>query len=102
MIGLGKKPVHAIAYGQGRELDKSSKPVVGNAAEPSEESLKLGVARCTRTIRRCTIILVVLTIVLLFMLWTIAGLCMRIGLLPYFDLGYSWFDRSVFLFFGLS
>lgn len=43
-----------------------------------------------------------LGVLALIFLWAAFGLMMRIGFLPTFDLGYSWFDAHIVYFFGLS
>lgn len=43
-----------------------------------------------------------LGVLALVFLWAAFGLMMRIGFLPTFDLGYSWFDAHIVYFFGLS
>ena len=46
-------------------------------------------------------LIVALTLMLAMCLWTAAGLGMRAGMLPYFDIGYGWFDEHLFVLFGL-
>lgn len=43
-----------------------------------------------------------LIIFLLLLLWTLAGVLMGLGFIPKFDLGYDWFNRSVFPLFHLG
>lgn len=52
--------------------------------------------------RRLTIIWWILSILAVFFAWASFGLMMRIGFLPTFDLGYSWFDSRMFFFFGIN
>ncbi|WP_127920930.1 hypothetical protein [Bifidobacterium xylocopae] len=52
--------------------------------------------------KRLTILWWVLAVVALFFAWASFGLMMRIGFLPTFDLGYSWFDAHIAFFFGIS
>lgn len=100
MNEFGMKPSAAAAGGAGVLTGgMDAGPFVDAATAHSAER---DVSRYTRAIRICNVVLVVLALVLLALLWAIAGLCMRAGLLPYFDLGYSWFDGAVFVFFGLS
>ncbi|MEA4869197.1 hypothetical protein SDC9_120260 [bioreactor metagenome] len=47
--------------------------------------------------RGSTVILLI--IVSLMLLWVVAGVAMSIGLLPLYDLGYSWFNANVFRLF---
>ena len=47
--------------------------------------------------RGSTIILLI--IVSLMLLWVVAGVAMSIGLIPPYDLGYSWFNANVFRLF---
>ena len=48
------------------------------------------------------ILLIILILVVLIALWAGAGFAMTGGLLPYFDLGFSWFNRVFFPLFPLS
>lgn len=75
---------------------------VGIARPVDQGIYERAIAHDTRTVRICTLVLIVLGVVLLLLLWAIAGLAMRAGLLPYFDIGYGWFDKNIFLFFGLG
>ena len=43
-----------------------------------------------------------LIVFLLLLLWTLAGVLMGLGFVPKFDLGYDWFNRSVFPLFHLG
>lgn len=43
-----------------------------------------------------------LIVFLLLLLWTLAGVLMGLGFVPKFDLGYGWFNRSVFPLFHLG
>lgn len=43
-----------------------------------------------------------LFVFLLLLLWTLAGVLMGLGFIPKFDLGYEWFNRSVFPLFHLG
>ena len=43
-----------------------------------------------------------LVVFLLLLLWTLAGVLMGLGFIPMFDLGYDWFNRSVFPLFHLG
>lgn len=58
--------------------------------------------RARRTVRACVIAQTVLGAVLIALIWAVAGLSMRAGLVPFFDLGYGWFDVNVVAFFGFS
>ena len=42
------------------------------------------------------------TALCLLLLWALAGMMMSLGWIPRLDLGYSWFDQTVFCLFGLS
>lgn len=48
-----------------------------------------------------TFLMWLLAVLALFFAWAAFGMMMRIGFLPVFDLGYSWFDSHVFVFFGI-
>lgn len=48
------------------------------------------------------VLLVVLILVVLAALWIGAGFAMSGGMLPYFDLGYSWFNQMIFPLFPLG
>lgn len=48
-----------------------------------------------------TFLMWLLAVLALFFAWAAFGMMMRIGFLPVFDLGYSWFDSHVFVFFGV-
>lgn len=48
------------------------------------------------------VLLVVLILVVLAALWIGAGFAMSGGMLPYFDLGYSWFNQTIFPLFQLG
>ncbi|WP_144418952.1 hypothetical protein [Bifidobacterium actinocoloniiforme] len=52
--------------------------------------------------RRLTVLWWILAALALFFAWASFGLMMRIGFLPTFDLGYSWFDSHIAFFFGIS
>ena len=54
-----------------------------------------------RLARACAAVMAVLALALAVTLWAAVGLSMRAGLLPYFDVGYGWFDEHFFVFFGL-
>ncbi len=74
-------------------------PLVLVRDDPAESVL-----RCQRAARRARLLLaliVALTLMLAMCLWTAAGLGMRAGMLPYFDIGYGWFDEHLFVLFGL-
>ncbi len=43
-----------------------------------------------------------LIVFLLLLLWTLAGVLMGLGFVPKFDLGYGWFNRSVFPLFHIG
>lgn len=46
------------------------------------------------------VVLLFLIVIVVSLLWLVAGLGMQSGLIPTVDIGYSWFDRNVFpLFF---
>ena len=45
---------------------------------------------------------VLLALLCLLLLWALAGMMMSLGWIPRLDLGYSWFDQTVFCLFGLS
>ena len=44
-------------------------------------------------------LLVVLILVLIGLVWAIAGVCMTVGWLPKLDLGYSWFNEHLWPMF---
>ncbi|BDR52177.1 hypothetical protein KIM372_00840 [Bombiscardovia nodaiensis] len=52
--------------------------------------------------RRLTILWWILAVLAVFFAWASFGLMMRIGFLPTFDLGYSWFDSHITFFFGIT
>lgn len=58
--------------------------------------------RARRVVRACAAVQSVLGVALIALLWAVAGLSMRAGLVPYLDLGYGWFDANVVAFFGFS
>ena len=45
---------------------------------------------------------ILLALLCLLLLWALAGMMMSLGWIPRLDLGYSWFDQTVFCLFGLS
>lgn len=45
---------------------------------------------------------ILLALLCLLLLWALAGMMMSLGWIPRLDLGYSWFDQTVFFLFGLS
>lgn len=45
--------------------------------------------------------LILLVLFFLAFLWTLVGILASLGVLPQIDLGYSWFDRTVFQLFNL-
>ena len=47
-------------------------------------------------------LLIVLIVIGVVALWIGAGFAMTGGILPYFDLGYSWFNRVIFPLFPLT
>lgn len=48
-------------------------------------------------------VLLFLIVLVIVLLWVVAGLGMQSGMIPKIDLGYTWFDRNVFpLFFDYS
>ena len=48
-------------------------------------------------------VLLFLIVLVIILLWGVAGLGMQSGVIPRIDLGYTWFDRNVFpLFFDYS
>ena len=48
-------------------------------------------------------VLLFLIVLVIILLWVVAGLGMQSGMIPRIDLGYTWFDRNVFpLFFDYS
>ena len=48
-------------------------------------------------------VLLFLIVIVVSLLWLVAGLGMQSGLIPTVDLGYTWFDRNVFpMFFDYS
>ena len=48
-------------------------------------------------------VLLFLIVLVIILLWGVAGLGMQSGMIPRIDLGYTWFDRNVFpLFFDYS
>ena len=48
-------------------------------------------------------VLLFLIVLVIILLWGVAGLWMQSGMIPRIDLGYTWFDRNVFpLFFDYS
>ena len=66
-----------------------------------EQEVRRGGDHYRATIRRCNVALVCLLLIIIVLVWMITGLSMRAGMIPYFDLGYSWFDQTIFVFFGL-
>lgn len=52
--------------------------------------------------RLYTFLIWVCVFLLLVCAWAAFGMMMRIGFLPVFDLGYSWFDTHLFCFFGIA
>ncbi|MBH9979200.1 hypothetical protein H3S87_05975 [Bifidobacterium sp. W8108] len=52
--------------------------------------------------RTYTFLMWVLALLALFFAWATFGMMMRIGFLPVFDLGYSWFDSHILYFFGVA
>lgn len=51
--------------------------------------------------RMYSLLMWVLALLALFFAWASFGMMMRIGFLPVFDLGYTWFDAHVYAFFGI-
>ncbi len=45
------------------------------------------------------LLLLLLSLVVLALLWALAGLVMRLGVLPAYDAGYSWFNSNIYPFF---
>lgn len=56
----------------------------------------LGLQRICRGVRWA------LLVAILLLAWLIAGLIMRAGVVPFFDVGYSWFDSHILPLFGLA
>ena len=52
--------------------------------------------------RTYTFLMWVLALLALFFAWAAFGMMMRIGFLPAFDLGYSWFDSHILFFFDIA
>lgn len=45
---------------------------------------------------------VLLVLFLLILLWVLGGILMDLGILPFIDLGYSWFNETIFQLFKLG
>lgn len=45
--------------------------------------------------------LVIAALLLLFFVWLLVGILMELWIIPFFDLGYRWFNENVFSFFWL-
>lgn len=66
-----------------------------NAAKGEYEARRL-----KRTVHACTVALIALAVLFALLVWAIAGLAMRAGLVPFVDVGYRWFDGNITSFFG--
>lgn len=77
-----------------------SRPFRQGEGVPREPSASLAAGERKRTGAVVWIVLTaLLAMVLLGLVWVILGQCRAMGLLPVWDLGYSWFNAHVFPFF---
>lgn len=88
---MGKRRSKQDLQGDERKTDDQQRDEAG--ARPSHDKL-------VRRRRVYTFLMWLLAILALFFAWAAFGMMMRIGFLPVFDLGYSWFDTHFFVFFG--
>lgn len=97
--------------GQGRHVrgpeEGPGKARDGGSAAP-QEGPRTGVrggrssSRIARRRRQLDVLYYILLVLVIIFAWATLGLMMRIGFIPVFNLGYSWFDTHVFYFFGIT
>ena len=88
------------------EPEDTTAPIPPNIQEPAaavEEESDLSPAPTKKKSRKGAVIAAIVLIVLLVIFaWLLCGILMDLEILPYFDLGYSLFNKYVFEFFRLS
>ncbi len=80
-----------------QELERNRNSLGRGRLSPAERRRAL-----VRKRRTYTFLMWVLALLALFFAWAAFGMMMRIGFLPVFDLGYSWFDSHILYFFGVA